>query len=298
MTDTAGAPTKRIEFTVRALILGSVLGVIFTAANVYLGLKVGLTFASSIPAAVISMAILTHAEATPAERAAYTKQAGQLRRSEGGEEGEADPVETALSAVDVVASLVRQNATVQRSLDWVLSMRRANGTVLWACTADDRPWDYALLTGSSSIAHALHCGARLAELINEPRPDWVEAGDVLADVVATQPDAFEPKERWAMDWYYPVLTSCLTGEAAKARLADGWAVFAGGGSVPACAQCSHTADVGVATPTSPRRPAWRARRNRAARHRRSPRRRSRARRSPGRSGPPGGRVGSSSRSSG
>ena len=53
-----GAPSKRIELTIRALILGSVLGVIFTAANVYLGLRVGLTFASAIPAAVISMALL------------------------------------------------------------------------------------------------------------------------------------------------------------------------------------------------------------------------------------------------
>jgi putative OPT family oligopeptide transporter len=52
------APSKRIELTIRALILGSVLGVIFTAANVYLGLRVGLTFASAIPAAVISMALL------------------------------------------------------------------------------------------------------------------------------------------------------------------------------------------------------------------------------------------------
>jgi putative OPT family oligopeptide transporter len=52
------APSRRIELTVRALILGSLLAVIFTAANVYLGLQVGLTFASSIPAAVISMALL------------------------------------------------------------------------------------------------------------------------------------------------------------------------------------------------------------------------------------------------
>jgi putative OPT family oligopeptide transporter len=46
------------ELTPRGLILGALLTTIFTAANVYLGLKVGLTFASSIPAAVISMAIL------------------------------------------------------------------------------------------------------------------------------------------------------------------------------------------------------------------------------------------------
>jgi putative OPT family oligopeptide transporter len=46
------------ELTVRAVLLGGVLTLLFTAANVYLGLRVGLTFATSIPAAVISMALL------------------------------------------------------------------------------------------------------------------------------------------------------------------------------------------------------------------------------------------------
>lgn len=46
------------EFTVRAIILGSVLGIIFAAANAYLGLKVGMTVSASIPVSVISMAIL------------------------------------------------------------------------------------------------------------------------------------------------------------------------------------------------------------------------------------------------
>ncbi|ODP33658.1 OPT family oligopeptide transporter [Pandoraea sp. ISTKB] len=46
------------ELTVRGMILGALITVVFTASNVYLGLKVGLTFSSSIPAAVISMAVL------------------------------------------------------------------------------------------------------------------------------------------------------------------------------------------------------------------------------------------------
>ena len=46
------------ELTVRGMVLGALLTVIFTASNVYLRLKVGLTFSSAIPAAVISMAIL------------------------------------------------------------------------------------------------------------------------------------------------------------------------------------------------------------------------------------------------
>ncbi|AMD88032.1 peptide transporter [Actinomyces radicidentis] len=46
------------ELTLRGVLIGGVITIVFTAANVYLGLKVGLTFATSIPAAVISMAVL------------------------------------------------------------------------------------------------------------------------------------------------------------------------------------------------------------------------------------------------
>jgi putative OPT family oligopeptide transporter len=52
----AGGDIK--ELTIRGIILGALITVIFTAANVYLGLKIGITFATSIPAAVISMAVL------------------------------------------------------------------------------------------------------------------------------------------------------------------------------------------------------------------------------------------------
>lgn len=53
------APSLR-ELTLRGVVLGGVITLIFTAANVYLGLKVGLTFATAIPAAVISMAVLRY----------------------------------------------------------------------------------------------------------------------------------------------------------------------------------------------------------------------------------------------
>ena len=54
----AGSMAAMRDFTLRGTILGALLTVLFTTANVYLGLKVGLTFATSIPAAVISMAAL------------------------------------------------------------------------------------------------------------------------------------------------------------------------------------------------------------------------------------------------
>ncbi len=61
MTDVDRSSTAELgmrELTFRGIVLGGIITLLFTAANVYLGLKIGLTFATSIPAAVISMAIL------------------------------------------------------------------------------------------------------------------------------------------------------------------------------------------------------------------------------------------------
>lgn len=57
---TPGHTGKIAELTLRGVILGAIITLLFTAANVYLGLKLGITFATSIPAAVISMAVLRY----------------------------------------------------------------------------------------------------------------------------------------------------------------------------------------------------------------------------------------------
>src|SRR6201991_3661719 len=58
MTQPAVLQDHSTELTIRGLVLGVVITLLFTAANVFFGLKAGLTFATSIPAAVISMAVL------------------------------------------------------------------------------------------------------------------------------------------------------------------------------------------------------------------------------------------------
>ena len=58
MTTVSAKTVPMAEMTLRGVILGGLITLLFTAANVYLGLKIGLTFATSIPAAVISMAVL------------------------------------------------------------------------------------------------------------------------------------------------------------------------------------------------------------------------------------------------
>lgn len=108
--------------------------------------------------------------------------------------------------------------TVERAIDFVLELQTPRGEILWARHADGTPWSFALLTGSSSICHSLRCAIGIAELLGHERPDWELSAARLARTIRDVPEAFAPKHRWAMDWYYPVLGGVLLGDAGIARL--------------------------------------------------------------------------------
>lgn len=126
---------------------------------------------------------------------------------------------------DDLAAVERFWPMVERAMNFVLNMRRKDGTILWAKEVDNEPWSYSLLTGSSSIRHSLHCAANLGALLGEPRPLWRAAADAIDAVINHSPSSFEPKDRWAMDWYYPVLTGALIDDVAKLRLNEQWDAF-------------------------------------------------------------------------
>ena len=141
---------------------------------------------------------------------------------------------------------------VDAALGFVLEQRRPDGLVVWAVEEDERPWDYALLTGTCSIQHALRCGVELAALVGLDRPGWATAAEIMRTMVTEMPDAFEPKERWAMDWYYPVLTGAVPVHLGKARLAEGWPTFVMDGLGVRCVNdepwvtASETAEASIA----------------------------------------------------
>ena len=115
---------------------------------------------------------------------------------------------------------------VEKAIDFVLDLQEPRGEILWARHADGTPWPFALLTGSSSICHSLRCAIALAELLGHERPDWELSAALLANVIRHQEaDAFAPKHRWAMDWYYPVLGGVVLGDVGRARLADRFDTF-------------------------------------------------------------------------
>lgn len=114
---------------------------------------------------------------------------------------------------------------VDRAMSFVLSLQQPGGEVLWSMDPDGRPGRYALLTSTSSILHSLRCAIALGEHLRRERPEWELAADRMVEAVAHRPAAFASKDRWAMDWYYPVLSGAVTGEAGRGRMDARWDEF-------------------------------------------------------------------------
>ena len=123
---------------------------------------------------------------------------------------------------------------VERAVEFALGLQLPGGELLWSLEPEGSPHRYALLTGSSSSAFSLRCAIGLAHALGYERPEWELAAGRLAYTVANNEDAFEPKEPWAMDWYYPVLCGALTGDAGRARLASRWDEFTSDGRGVRC----------------------------------------------------------------
>ena len=128
-------------------------------------------------------------------------------------------------ATDDTGFLEAMWPVVEAAVGFVLDLQTERGEVIWARHADGTPWSFALLTASSSTYASLRCASAIAARLGHGRAAWVHAADRLGHTIAHHPGAFLPKDRWSMDWYYPVLTGVLTGPAATARLAAGYQRF-------------------------------------------------------------------------
>jgi hypothetical protein len=119
--------------------------------------------------------------------------------------------------------------TVESAIDNVLTLQRPDGSIAWARDEDGRPWPGALLTSSSCIYLSLRAALSVAGVLEKERSEWLLAGRSLKRAVAHDPLAFENRERYSMDWYYPVLAGAVTGAAATRRLRGEWHRFVVGG---------------------------------------------------------------------
>lgn len=115
--------------------------------------------------------------------------------------------------------------TVYAAVEYVLRLQQPGGQIGWRREDDGTPTADALLTGSSSIHQALRCALAIAEQREEPQPDWELAVGALRHAIRRHPERFLDKDRYSMDWYYPVLGGALTGTEAKSRIEADWERF-------------------------------------------------------------------------
>ena len=118
---------------------------------------------------------------------------------------------------------------IKRAISFVLAHQSPHGDIRWAAADAQTPEDDALISGCSSIYKSLECAILIARALGKPAPGWSDARHRLGHALRTKPHRFdrtwEPKDRFSMDWYYPVLTGVISGAAARARLAAKWALF-------------------------------------------------------------------------
>jgi hypothetical protein len=109
---------------------------------------------------------------------------------------------------------------VLAGLDWVVAQQLPFGGINWTPSES-----FALLAGSSSVYQSLRAGVALADLLDDPQPEWELAGGRLGHAVREHRDLFEDKSTFSMDWYYPVLGGPVRGRAAYELLESRWDDF-------------------------------------------------------------------------
>jgi len=121
--------------------------------------------------------------------------------------------------------LLRMWPTVHDAVEAVLTMQRLDGTVPWARSADGRLAAESLVTGNASIHLSLRCAVALAESLGCSPVAWEAAAGRLRHALDEHPEHFTPKDRHAMDWYYPVLGGALPRRIARQQIDARWADF-------------------------------------------------------------------------
>ncbi|MBO0748741.1 MAG: prenyltransferase, partial [Acidimicrobiaceae bacterium] len=125
------------------------------------------------------------------------------------------------------------------AMEFALALQAPGGEIRWSRDVDGQVGRFALLTGTSSILRSLRCATWLAAALGEERPAWEAAAARISAAIARHVGAsasvgaarfeggggFAPKNRWAMDWYYPVLSGAIDTESARARLEKRWETF-------------------------------------------------------------------------
>ncbi len=114
---------------------------------------------------------------------------------------------------------------MERAIDFVLELQQPDGSIAWARDGRGRVWPSALLTSCSCILMSLRSAVAVARGLGHDRPEWELSAALLQAAIQRGGPIFEPKARFSMDWYYPVLARAVQGAEARTRLKERWDRF-------------------------------------------------------------------------
>tara|TARA_B110000444_G_C18830691_1_gene593084 strand:- start:607 stop:1686 length:1080 start_codon:yes stop_codon:yes gene_type:complete len=119
--------------------------------------------------------------------------------------------------------------TVERAIEFVLSLQSADGEISWAVRRDGSVMEDALVTGCSSIYKSLECAINIATTLRQDTAPWLLARKFLGEAIRNKPERFDrtwkSKERYSMDWFYPVLSGVLSQQQSQQKLKQRWSEF-------------------------------------------------------------------------
>ena len=119
--------------------------------------------------------------------------------------------------------------TIENAIEFVLKYQSANGEIRWAAKDVSAPDDDALITGCCSIYKSLECAINCASTLGIRKKNWKDSLIKLRNAIKNKPELFdrtwESKDRFSMDWYYPILSGVVCGDEAEDKLKEKWDKF-------------------------------------------------------------------------
>ncbi len=117
---------------------------------------------------------------------------------------------------------------IERAINFIVSQQSPEGDIQWAISAKEKLPKDALITACSSILRSLECAIHLANTLGV-KHHWHQSYNRLANALLNKPWRFdrtwEPKTRFSMDWFYPILSGIYKPTESQIRLESRWNEF-------------------------------------------------------------------------
>jgi hypothetical protein len=119
--------------------------------------------------------------------------------------------------------------TLEKAMEFVLRLRGDMGQIYWCEDTTLGIREDSLITGCSSIYKSIECALNIATTLEINVSGWALARTRLGHALQHHPECFDrtwdSKSRFAMDWFYPVLTGVINGAKARQHLKSRWSQF-------------------------------------------------------------------------